>query len=171
VQDEPSPRDGNALPLADDIAAMFPKSAIERLFELLDEEKEANAKKRKRHVTKRVKRFEAALQSLDAFVDEMRADREDRQKLEARVLDLERQGAKYRTGSRGRPGSKHLVLGELERRAKAGDLEKTLAEQARVLKGWLVATHRDAHPMTEGSIEEAIRTQYRAWQKRAKRNK
>src|SRR5215207_2808441 len=49
-----------------------------------------------------------------------------------------------RTGAPGRPTSMQLIEGEFERRASQGELEKSLAEQARVLERW----HRDTNPQT-----------------------
>ena len=42
----------------------------------------------------------------------------------------------YRTGLPGKPSIRHLILGELERRVKAGNLKPILAHEAKALREW-----------------------------------
>jgi hypothetical protein len=67
----------------------------------------------------------------------------------------------YRTGVPGKPTSRQLVQGELERRAATRQLEGTLRAEAEYLEKWLRATHKDAPPMTARTIENALRNLYR----------
>lgn len=66
-----------------------------------------------------------------------------------------------KTGSPGRPSSRHLVEAEFEKRARAGETESSLAEQSRVLEDWLRQTHPSLARMTNQTIENAIRVAYR----------
>jgi len=69
-----------------------------------------------------------------------------------------------RTALPGRPTSKHLILGELQRRASKGELEATLRDQAEVLVAWMAKAY-PAHPQpTSKTIENAIRSRYRELQ-------
>ena len=54
-----------------------------------------------------------------------------------------------------------LVAGELERRASDQLLEKSLAEQARVLESWLRETHPSQPRATKTTIENNIRGAFR----------
>ncbi len=67
----------------------------------------------------------------------------------------------YRNGCPGRPTSKQLVEAELRRRATAGELAGTLAEECRYLKAWLSSAHPTAPQMTQKAIENAFRGVYR----------
>ena len=96
-------------------------------------------------------------------------ERDERQRLAAQVRAHEEELARYRTGAPGRPGSRHFVLREFQRRAASGDLEETLAEQARVLAGWLEENHPEAHPITAGTVENILRGDYHEAQRRLKR--
>ena len=69
--------------------------------------------------------------------------------------------APLRTGAPGRPTSMQLVEGELERRASDQLLEKSLAEQARVLESWLRETHPSQPRATKTTIENNIRGAFR----------
>lgn len=66
------------------------------------------------------------------------------------------------TGTPGRP-EKHisLVVAEFERRAKAGRIEASLAQQSRVLEAWFKASHPDKQAPTAKTIENRLRAQYR----------
>lgn len=63
-----------------------------------------------------------------------------------------------RTGDAGRPEKgATLYLGELERRAQKGELESTLAAQARALQSWFRAEYPDRQAPGLGTIENRIR--------------
>jgi hypothetical protein len=68
----------------------------------------------------------------------------------------------YRTGAPGKPTSSHLVKAELERRAATGKMSTTLAAEAEQLERWLRSEHPSAPPMAVHSIENSIRSKYRA---------
>ncbi len=57
--------------------------------------------------------------------------------------------------------SLHLVEGEAYRRIMAGEAPATRAEFARQLLSWLQASHPDAAPVTEMSIDRQIRETWR----------
>lgn len=67
-----------------------------------------------------------------------------------------------KTGAPGRPSSAHLVAAEFERIVAAGEIRKTLAEQARVLEAWLKKRHPPEKPMTPKTIENRIRRAFNA---------
>jgi hypothetical protein len=69
------------------------------------------------------------------------------------------------TGAPGRPTSRHLVADEFMRRALAGGLEASLAEEARHLSTWLAAVHPKSPPMGHKAIENTLRSEYRAFKK------
>jgi hypothetical protein len=70
-----------------------------------------------------------------------------------------------RTGAPGRPSSMHLILAELERRADLGNLEASLASQAKELEGWLQQTHPKHPQARQTAIENAIRAKFRELKK------
>jgi hypothetical protein len=65
-----------------------------------------------------------------------------------------------RTGSPGRPSSKHLVENEFKRRCRAGETEETITEQAKQLSAWLHQTYPGLAQMTQGTTENAIRQEF-----------
>jgi hypothetical protein len=67
----------------------------------------------------------------------------------------------YRTGMPGHPTSKHLVIDEFRRRAAEGQLEATVAAEAKLLAEWLGREHPRAAPATHRTIENQIRGEYR----------
>jgi hypothetical protein len=67
----------------------------------------------------------------------------------------------YKSGLPGKPTIKHLVLAEFERRAGAGDAEKTLEKEAAVLRLWASKEHREASTPSARTIENQIRPRYR----------
>ncbi len=69
------------------------------------------------------------------------------------------------TGAPGRPTSRHLVANELKRRALAGTLEPSLAKEARHLSAWLAAAHPEAPAMSQKSVENALRSDYKSLKK------
>lgn len=70
--------------------------------------------------------------------------------------------ASLRTGMPGRPGkSKHLIEDEFRRRATAGELADTLAQEASALVEWLRLKHPNRPRPTVLTIENYIRTEYR----------
>jgi hypothetical protein len=70
-----------------------------------------------------------------------------------------------RSGLPGRPSSKELYLAEVERRADAGELEDTLADESRYLHKWLPKAHPHNPPSGLSAIKNAIRERF--WQCRA----
>lgn len=71
-------------------------------------------------------------------------------------------GLDQRTGMPGRPAkSKHLIEDEFRRRADAGRLAGTLADEAGQLLGWLVDTYPTLPRPTQTTVENNIRTEYR----------
>ena len=79
-----------------------------------------------------------------------------------------------RTGTAGRPTSKHLVLGELDRLIAtgeltrligSGELENTLDAVARHLVSWLKQSHPAAPQMAKPTMENAIRSEFRKFKK------
>ncbi|WP_198374977.1 hypothetical protein [Neoroseomonas rubea] len=67
----------------------------------------------------------------------------------------------YRTGAPGRPTSGALVLAELRRRGEQGQVEPTLAAEARALSAWLQSTHSEAAQLRPRAMENTIRNEYR----------
>ena len=65
------------------------------------------------------------------------------------------------SGMAGRPTPKHLYMQEMRRRADAGQLRNSLAQEARDLRDWLEQEHPNLNPGTTGTIENAIRDDYR----------
>lgn len=65
------------------------------------------------------------------------------------------------SGLPGRPSPKHLYLAELERRAEAGTLCKTVSAESRALHEWLRKTHPELSPGTEKTVENTIRDRHR----------
>jgi hypothetical protein len=78
---------------------------------------------------------------------------------------LAHSGPIYKTGTPGRPSSKHLIMGELKKRAADKYLEPKLSQQAAALVEWLHREHRDAPQLTKLSCENAIRDAYNAYMK------
>lgn len=107
------------------------------------------------------RRDEAMLDELRKIREELQRERRDKEQLEAVILAKNVELARYRTGAPGRPGSKHLVLDEFARIVGLGEVEETLCGQACKLGVWLKATHTLAPPLTQGSIENIIRTEFR----------
>ncbi len=70
----------------------------------------------------------------------------------------------YRTGLPGRTTIKHLILAEFQRRAAAGEVERTLAAEARALQKWATREHQNAPTPAPGTIENHIREKYRHYQ-------
>jgi hypothetical protein len=67
-----------------------------------------------------------------------------------------------RTGAPGRPSSMHLVLGEFERRGAANELKARVCTEAAALAAWFSATHPGAPSPTAKTIENNIRSRFRA---------
>jgi hypothetical protein len=67
----------------------------------------------------------------------------------------------YRTGAAGRPSSVALVIGEMKRRHAAGELQGSLAQEAKALVHWLQGEHPLHPPLKPKSAENAIRNDYR----------
>lgn len=120
------------------------------------------ARRKARKEAERISREEATLEELHAIRIELQYERQARERLEAQVQELSR----YRTGSPGRPGSKHLVIAEFNRRVAAGVVEAKLVDEARILEAWLKETHPQGHPMKTSSIENLIREWHRDWRLR-----
>jgi len=72
--------------------------------------------------------------------------------------------ARLRTGAPGRPSSMHLIEAEFERRVAQGQVEASLAVQARVLAQWL----RDLHPAYPKAGKTAIENNIRLTYKQAR---
>jgi hypothetical protein len=71
--------------------------------------------------------------------------------------------ASDRTGTQGRPTSRHLVTAEFARRAANNEpLDKLNAESA-ILSDWLQQRHPNLAPMTPKTVENCIRIAYRLW--------
>lgn len=68
----------------------------------------------------------------------------------------------YRTGSAGRPTSKHLVEAEFDRRVRQGDLPSSLSQLAAEMVLWLTKTHPSAASMKAGTIANALRVRWHA---------
>jgi hypothetical protein len=62
-----------------------------------------------------------------------------------------------RTGSAGRPSSRHLVVHEFRRRAAEGELEPKLGAEAAYLSNWLSMQHPTLAQMAPASVGNAIR--------------
>ncbi len=69
----------------------------------------------------------------------------------------------YHTGAPGRPSIKHLVLSEFRRRSGAGEVERTLAAEAKALQKWAKQEHPKAPALTPRTIETQIRAEYRRY--------
>jgi hypothetical protein len=67
-----------------------------------------------------------------------------------------------RTGAPGRPTSMHIVLEELERRGLAGEIEAGVRAEAAALAKWFSAAYPGAPPLTAKTIENRIRSRFRA---------
>lgn len=65
------------------------------------------------------------------------------------------------TGAPGRPSHMHLIITEFERRAQAGQLEKSLARESAMLAAWFKANHPGKQPLTPKAIENRIRKDYK----------
>jgi hypothetical protein len=65
------------------------------------------------------------------------------------------------TGTAGRPTSKHLLLKEMERRWRTGEMLAYLSREAAYLLKWLVEMHPTSPQPTAGSIENAVRARFR----------
>ena len=65
------------------------------------------------------------------------------------------------SGMAGRPTPKHLYIQEMKRRSGEGQLQDSIAQEARDLLDWMVQKHQDLNPGTPGTIENAIRDDYR----------
>ncbi len=65
------------------------------------------------------------------------------------------------SGMAGRPTPKHLYIQEMKRRATDGQLQDSLAQEARDLRDWMKEEHPDLNPGTTGAIENAVRDEYR----------
>ena len=63
----------------------------------------------------------------------------------------------YKTGSPGRPSSRHLIESEASRRISTGEVPKTLAAFADSLSEWLKTNHPTAAAMTKKTIANRIR--------------
>jgi hypothetical protein len=72
------------------------------------------------------------------------------------------EGSPYRSGMPGRPTSIALVEEEFERRKRAGELAPSLTKEAEYLRDWLVKTHPAAPSMTDKTIGNRLRSDYRA---------
>lgn len=66
-----------------------------------------------------------------------------------------------RSGAPGRPSSMHLVKAEFKRRVERGEVERSVAEQARVLEFWLKQNHPTSPPLKAKAIENGIRDDHR----------
>jgi hypothetical protein len=66
-----------------------------------------------------------------------------------------------RTGTAGRPTSKHLALTEMIARHSRGELASTLAAEARALVEWLKKECEGSPVPTARSLENSIRKEYR----------
>lgn len=66
------------------------------------------------------------------------------------------------TGAAGRPTSSHLVEQEMRRRAANGSLAPRLSKETEYLETWLRKTHPGCPRMTQKTIENAIRKEYRS---------
>lgn len=71
------------------------------------------------------------------------------------------------SGAPGRPTSAHLYLPELERRAAAGALAKTLAAESRHLSKWLSDTHPDMPQVKPDSMRVSVRMRF--WELKGKK--
>lgn len=65
--------------------------------------------------------------------------------------------ASFRTGAPGRPTGKHLICAEHGRRLTNGEVHDRVSAEARHLKAWYDRKHPTAPPLTQGTIENAIR--------------
>jgi hypothetical protein len=79
--------------------------------------------------------------------------------------ELDKDAPILSTGAPGRPSSRHLVANELKRRAAEQQLEASLAAEAQYLADWLAVTYPDAPPMSQKSVKNALRHEYRALRK------
>lgn len=67
----------------------------------------------------------------------------------------------YRSGMPGQPTSKHLILEELEARARRGALAPGVGKEARQLGEWLIKEHPNAPQPYDRTIERIISKRYR----------
>lgn len=102
--------------------------------------------------------FRLATPSRTTFVGEVRClylDRASAEQIGTLATDTT---TVVKTGRPGRPDKgKALYLHELERRIKTGELESTLADQAKALSSWLHAHHPNGKQPALGTIENNIR--------------
>lgn len=68
----------------------------------------------------------------------------------------------YRTGAEGRPTSRQLVEQEMRARASRGKMKPNLAQEAIDLAAWLKRAHPSAPPMTDKTIANRLRGEYRS---------
>jgi hypothetical protein len=68
-------------------------------------------------------------------------------------------GAK--TGTAGRPTSKHLCIQEMERRYAADKMDARVSHEARALREWLAATHPKEPQPGAATLENSIRGRHR----------
>lgn len=64
------------------------------------------------------------------------------------------------TGLPGRPTTRHVYEPEFERRIAAEEIEKSLAGEARYLRGWVKANHPEYPVPGVGTLENNIRERY-----------
>lgn len=74
----------------------------------------------------------------------------------------------YHSGLPGRPGIMHLILPELTRRAKAGELRPKVTDEARCLQEWFAGEHPQLPQRSARTIEQKIRAKYKKLRKRTK---
>jgi hypothetical protein len=67
----------------------------------------------------------------------------------------------FHTGAPGKPTAKRLVQQEHERRLKAAEGHGKVSKEASALKAWLDRKYPEAPPMSEKTIENAIREPHR----------
>lgn len=61
-------------------------------------------------------------------------------------------------GTPGRPTSKHLLVGELQRRASAHEMSESIVKESKYLSQWLADNHADMPQAKPKSIEASIRS-------------
>ncbi len=70
---------------------------------------------------------------------------------------------RYHTGFPGRPTIKDFILAEFKRRAEAGEVERTLAAEARALQKWAKQEYPEAPALAPRTIENQIRAEHRRY--------
>ncbi|MDI2103928.1 hypothetical protein [Bradyrhizobium sp. Mp64] len=80
--------------------------------------------------------------------------------------DARTDGATDKTGSPGRPSSRHLVEAEFKERVKGNRTESSLKAEAKVLSAWLREKHPTLTPMTVKTVENSIRLDYNRHKKK-----